>query len=374
MELTGRQWEQLSEALRSAFDRARLERMLRFRLDKRLEDIALGNDLEEIAFDVIERAEAEGWTSRLVVAARDSVPDNAKLLAIAQQFGLASTGASTQQLEQTIKATNSYLDVETWRSNLGRLEPRVCRIRVPVQGGAAFGTGFLVASDLLLTNYHVVEAVIMGEQGKASADGPSAAARDVVSLFDYKRLSDGGVVSEGIEHKLAADWLVHSSPFSNSDFAGADGALPTLDELDFALLRLEQEVGHEEIGGSAEPGAASRGWIGLPSEPNNLPEHSPLFILQHPQGDPLKLALDTDAIVEVNANGTRVLYRTNTEPGSSGSPCFDANWELIALHHSGDPNYDGIKPPQYNRGIPITAIAEHLDRHGLRQVLSAPTE
>jgi len=75
--------------------------------------------------------------------------------------------------------------------------------------------------------------------------------------------------------------------------------------------------------------------------------------LQHPRGGELKLALDTDAIIGVNANGTRLRYRTNTEAGSSGSPCFDANWRLAALHHAGDPNFSLFHRPEYNVGIPF---------------------
>ena len=78
----------------------------------------------------------------------------------------------------------------------------------------------------------------------------------------------------------------------------------------------------------------------------------------------MKLALDTQAIIGVNGNATRVRYRTNTEPGSSGSPCFDANWNLVALHHAGDPNFTPGYNPQYNQGIPIATIAKLLkQRH-----------
>ncbi|MGL4649089.1 MAG: trypsin-like peptidase domain-containing protein, partial [Caldilineaceae bacterium] len=28
-------------------------------------------------------------------------------------------------------------------------------------------------------------------------------------------------------------------------------------------------------------------------------------------------------------------YLTDTLPGSSGSPCFNDRWEVVALHHSG---------------------------------------
>ena len=34
-------------------------------------------------------------------------------------------------------------------------------------------------------------------------------------------------------------------------------------------------------------------------------------------------------------------YRADTEPGSSGSPVFNDQWELVGLHHSGVPRRDG---------------------------------
>jgi V8-like Glu-specific endopeptidase len=361
VELTGGQWQQLSDALRSAFDYNRLQRLLQFRLEKSLQNITLADSLEQVVFDVIELSQAEGWTVDLVSAGRDSVPGNVKLFAFAQQLGLVSTDAPRQSLEQTIVKTNSYLDVDKWRSNLGRVEPCVCRVEVKVQGGMTYGTGFLVAPTLVMTNYHVAEAVIMGDERKTTASGLSATPDDVVLRFDYKRTSGGDVVNEGVEYRLAGKWLETSSPLSPSDLSAAGDAVPTKDELDFVLLRLKEPAGNEPIGGRGEPGAATRGWIEVPTADHDFLADSPLFILQHPQGTPLKLALDTEAVVSVNANGTRVLYRTNTEPGSSGSPCFDQNWQLVALHHSGDPNFDGIKPPQHNRGIPIAAIRQLLE-------------
>jgi V8-like Glu-specific endopeptidase len=59
-----------------------------------------------------------------------------------------------------------------------------------------------------------------------------------------------------------------------------------------------------------------------------------------------------------------VTYKTNTEAGSSGSPCFNANWDLVALHHSGDPNFDPGHKPTYNEGIPFSAIANLLHERG----------
>lgn len=43
-----------------------------------------------------------------------------------------------------------------------------------------------------------------------------------------------------------------------------------------------------------------------------------------------------------------IRYRTNTLPGSSGSPCFSQGWDLVALHHNGDPEF---WTPTYNAAI-----------------------
>jgi V8-like Glu-specific endopeptidase len=72
-------------------------------------------------------------------------------------------------------------------------------------------------------------------------------------------------------------------------------------------------------------------------------------------------ALDTDAILGLNANNTRVRYTTNTERGSSGAPCFGLDWKLIALHHYGDPAYGS---PKYNQGVPIHLIRERIRHNG----------
>ena len=71
-------------------------------------------------------------------------------------------------------------------------------------------------------------------------------------------------------------------------------------------------------------------------------------------------------------------YAGDTEPGSSGSPVFNDQWELVALHHSGVPAtdqagnflsvnggiWDGVDPAQIhwiaNEGIRVSRLLEHL--------------
>ena len=69
------------------------------------------------------------------------------------------------------------------------------------------------------------------------------------------------------------------------------------------------------------------------------------------------MAIDTEAVVGLVWDGLRLRYRNNTEPGSSGSPVFNFDWQLVALHHAGAA---GVEPVAYNQGIPIAPIKAWL--------------
>ena len=353
LDLNGGQLEQLSEALRDAFSVQRFREMLKFKLGKRLDDYSLGEDYKEIVFEVITAAEAEGWTAELIQASRQSNPGNARLQALAQEVALAS---STVELERTVKAENPYLDVEVFRTRLGQIEVQVCRIEIPTPRGTVFGTGFLVGPDVIMTNHHVMDAVI---SGRAKPDTASF-------RFDYKRLPDA-VISEGTVFKLApAEWLIDSSPPSDVDSKREPKpGVPKPDELDYAIVRLAGSPGTKAAGPKPDPKDPPRGWIAM-EKSAVAPPGSPLLIMQHPEAAPLKLAIDMGGVIGGNPNDTRLKYKVNTEGGSSGAPCFNANWDLVALHHSGDPNFDPDHKPEYNEGIPVHAILQLLDARGKR--------
>ena len=87
MNLSGGQIAKLREALLSAFPReAQLERMLREQLNKNLKEIAGGSNLQEIVFEVIQRACSEGWIDKLIRAAYMSNSGNPALKALAQEL------------------------------------------------------------------------------------------------------------------------------------------------------------------------------------------------------------------------------------------------------------------------------------------------
>ncbi len=119
---------------------------------------------------------------------------------------------------------------------------------------------------------------------------------------------------------------------------------PTPDQLDYALLQLATPV-------------PERGFLRL-SDPPPSAKDDPLIIVQHPAGDPMRFAMDTSAVIGAVHDGLRLRYRTNTAAGSSGSPCFSMEWDLLALHHLGDP---AVGPPTYNQGVPVGLIRKSIE-------------
>jgi hypothetical protein len=265
----------------------------------------------------------------------------------------AATSITDEGLQRRVRQDLPFLDVGLWREQILRLEAQVCRVEMQ---GAGVGTGFLIGPDVLLTNYHVMLDAI---ENRVKPE-------EVKLRFDFRVLPTG-LHSNGTLVSLAAtNWLLDFSKYTASEAAAKpDETLPTIDELDYAIVRLSQPVGSEPLHKDVAS-SSTRGWISLPSTAPAVATGQPILILQHPQAAPLALALDTNGVIEVNANQTRIRYSTNTESGSSGSPCFDLNWGLLALHHYGDPAYNH---PRFNQGIPAIAIRDRLARIGKLDLL-----
>lgn len=348
LELTGPQFRLLSEALRATLRLSQFDQMLKQRLDINREDIGLGDDYIEIVFKVISEANRAGWVYRLVDAGREERPKNPVFVEYARLLGIGPRGLpDPAQLESILKESNALLDIVAFKSRIGEIVGQVCRVDLQGEGK---GTGFLVGSRAVLTNYHVIESLVKGIH----------TVQAFTCRFDYKMRDDGISVNKGTIYKVAE--LITYSPYDRADLK-KETQQPDANNLDYGLLLLEGEPGNEPIGGKAT--GDPRGWITMPKTPYEFVTKSPLFIVQHPDKQPMKLALDTEAIIGLNGNGTRVEYRTNTEPGSSGSPCFNQDWELVALHHSGDTNW----VPTWNEGIPINIIRNHLKKNGFEKYI-----
>lgn len=249
-------------------------------------------------------------------------------------------------LQKNVRPNLTKLDIMVWIDRLVQVRNQVCRVEISDQ---AAGTGFLVGPQVVLTNWHVVQ----GATGKMETVG---------CRFDYVRQTDGAR-QPGIVAKLSEPAILASGPYSPAELTNhPDTPLPAPGELDFALLHLAEPAGTKSVAGG------QRGWVTLPDTPFALPKDAPLLIVQHPDGAPMKLAMDTQSVIGPNANGTRVRYRTNTDNGASGSPCFNMDWDPVLLHHYGDPAW---RDPTFNQGVPLDLIRQQIVAAGHAALLGA---
>src|SRR5262249_41712879 len=78
-------------------------------------------------------------------------------------------------------------------------------------------------------------------------------------------------------------------------------------------------------------------------------------IVQHPEGQKKQVALRDNRIVDVFDEFLH--YEADTQPGSSGSPVFNDQWELVALHHASVPAPEHPELGKFvNEGIRISPL------------------
>lgn len=355
-------------ALRDAFGPKEFKIMLRDKMGWSV----LDSEADDSIFTyMLDKAEKDEVTQELLAAALVKKPRSSLLNDFAHQIGFPSQEQllttpsvlpssanlspqlSTQSLlERQVSKLHSSLQPVQWRKLMEKCERQICLITV--QGWEKTqGTGFLVGPDVIMTNYHVLKDVI---------DGPIPPSK-VFIYFDYKLKEDGKSLEGGSEHQLANDhWRLDHSEYDDLDRQSTEQCVD-VDErhLDYTLLRLKRKAGEELIDG------IQRGWIEIPEIEYSFKPGAALLILHHPKGGVLTFDIDTRSVMEENTTKTRVRYTTNTERGSSGAPCFNVNWELVALHQGGDPDF--THSAHYNQGIPIVAILRRLKRQGNEKYL-----
>lgn len=354
-QLTGPQRKVLREALLDVFRRARdLDQFLQDYDYDPLEHLVEDGPFAHQVFELIGVFRSRGKLSAFVPQVRGEYPDAPAMLELDQRLAMAGAAVEQQRVAADLKAQGfglerivrdgGFADLNLWAAQLVATGRRVCRISYPVPGGVLRGSGFLVAADLLLTNYHVVEPLLLTPERVA----------DVSVQFDYAETEDG--VAGGERFRLHDDWHVASSKYSAADLV-ENGGLPAPGELDFALVRLAKRAG--EMADPTAPGG-KRGWVALP-EPL-LPgapaaaEGEIVYVLQHPEGKPLKLSM---GVTKAAVTPLRVRYDADTESGSSGGLVLNQQLQPIALHHAGDPA--AAMRATYNQGIPLGTIRAALE-------------
>lgn len=187
------------------------------------------------------------------------------------------------------------------------------------------GTGWLLTPALLITNYHVVEA---------RNDHESTAGKDDFQL-------------QGLHTQVFFDYNADEMTGEAQAIAGIAAADAGLD---YAILRLQQPAARKPLQLDVNR---------VVLQPDNA---WPVNIIQHPFGYAKKVAFRNNHIFKQEYPD--VLYFTDTEKGSSGSPVFNDNWQVIALHKASqlvsNVSYQGKTTAWVNKGVQLNAIFEQL--------------
>ena len=336
--------ERLQGALLSAFDRAELKQFVTYRMTQGLlNDLDFAAPLRGTVFDLIQWSLRKGQLDVLIRQARDYNSGNPDLQSFVALYEQRLELTPERELERLVKNAAVPMDTGLFLRRVAELQRRVCRIEFPAK--RAQGTGFLVANDMLLTAYHVIEKV------KTGLYRPD----EVTLRFDYNRMQNGVTVNEGTLFGLdAAHWLLEESPYSPLDtFKDTSGQEPGLDALDYALLRVAGMPGQQ-----AAPDGVLRGHEILPREAHDFHQDQILYIVQHPAGDPMQVAAGPVSLPPVNQSRTRIWYKVGTRGGASGAPCFNSHWDLVGHHHAGEPETGFQDRVNYNQGVPLSALLQ----------------
>ncbi|MBP0482219.1 trypsin-like peptidase domain-containing protein [Sagittula salina] len=251
-------------------------------------------------------------------------------------------------LQRIVDKINPYVDAVAVLQRLARTGCHTGRVEA---FGGTQGSCLLVGPDLVLTNHHVMSPLKPVEAGHLAV------------RFDFYK-DEHGIVHDGFTVGMTADWLVLDSPPAPSDFSNDPDDEATADHLDYALVRLAEDVGirpcHTALGGGTGGRATGRGWTTLDTDAPCPQRGAYLTIVQHPVGAPRKST--PGKVLSYGPSARRIRYDANTEVGSSGSPVLNGEGRLCALHHSGDPNFD---LNAFNQGIPIGLIAADIAARGV---------
>lgn len=354
-QFTGQEIGKLVNILPNYFDRNAFEMVLDFRLNKKLEQLSGQNNLTYQIYEVITKANQDGWQWDLLAALRAEKPKADELRSFAIEIGIlagnfyqeqADNILSSGQLEAFVKGVN-LVKWADFTSRLQQIERCVGSIKVSGQK-TELGTGFLVGPDLFLTNYHVVKELVQSP----------ATISTIRIRFDYKTAGTGKEITLTNE---PTSIIAHRKPADlDTELQALTGTWPA-DSLDYALVQLNEPIGGQPFGpqtGAPLFNAPLRGWITAPAVERAMQVGRNVIIAQHPNGNPLQQGLGE--VLGTDRNRLRVRYNTNTDNGSSGSPCFNEKLEWVALHHLG--NWSG----EYNQGIPTGRIIADLNSQGIQ--------
>jgi predicted ATP-binding protein involved in virulence len=246
---------------------------------------------------------------RLLKATERSQPDNNKIKHIEKNFG-----------------SDSFQTYKQYLTGAKRCMP-VARIGDDPSAGIA--TGFLLQGDVL--HESLGDEPVLITCTHVIGDDPGKKALSIEKAV---------IIFEALDNKLVfkVDEIIWSSPTN---------------ELDATIIRFcdEDKIKLKELTRDVEMYVVTKR---LP-----IPDQSQgIYIIGHPFGGPMRISFQDNQLLD--HDGVKIHYQTPTDAGSSGSPVFNRQWDLIGIHHASNSEMPRLndQPGIYdvNEGISILAI------------------
>jgi V8-like Glu-specific endopeptidase len=227
---------------------------------------------------------------------------------------ITSSGIDPTTLE-VIVGKNSQLKSLSWLHQALKCARSVCRVVVP----RGVGTGFITNRNVLVTNNHVIRDAQDAERA--------------VIEFNFEEDLFGNL-------KQVARYKVDP------------GILLTDQTLDCTIGTI---LPSETSGNLGEWGTLAI------EDKTTIKTGDHVTIIQHPLGGLKQVCLTDNRVV--NIFGAFLQYTTDTMRGSSGSPVFNDEWKVVAIHHAGGDLVTNKKGDTdfLNEGILMSSIMARPD-------------
>jgi S1-C subfamily serine protease len=361
--LTPEQLDDLAKLLAQTVVRGNLARLATVLMGPSAQQEA-GNeigDLATFARRIVEALNAAGRIPDAVGLLRQEAHRNSRLTAGLNYILRGGRFGDDAAAQKFVNEYEPLLSSATFQERFPGLSRTVCAVGLGKPIDSIVGSGFLIAPDLVMTNYHVIEPFL--EVRPDGTIGSQESGEKIYFFFDYlwepaPKAPFGTVKHASVAVQAAEkDWLVYARgrlPFDGTPQCTARSLTDVDNRYDYAVVRLARPVGRLPVRPSGGP---DRGWLLLPGEDLGMLEgQRRIIVFQHPGRAPQQF--DIGDYVQMDLSGTRVWYSVSTAKGSSGGAAVDTDGRLVALHNAEVEG--GPAGQRLNQGVRIDYIAKDL--------------